>query len=94
MDVKASNISMSICLNFNSYLMALFFNNLISTSKFLTAIFRKEENTLVEYNNRGYNDNQTTRRRKNKAKINENYIEPDLYVVLWCPTRLVAHALL
>ena len=40
-------------------------------------IFRKEENTLVEYNNRGYNYNQNTRRRKNKAKINENYIEPE-----------------
>jgi hypothetical protein len=48
LDVKASNISLSICLNFNSYLMALFFNNLISTSKF-----------------------------QNKAKINENYIEPE-----------------
>ena len=34
-------------------------------------IFRKEENTLVEYNNRGYNYNQNTRRRKNKTKINE-----------------------
>jgi hypothetical protein len=40
-------------------------------------IFRKEENTLVKCNNRGYNYNQTTRRRKNKAKINENYIEPE-----------------
>jgi hypothetical protein len=40
-------------------------------------IFRKEKNTLVEYNNRGYNYNQNTRRRKNKAKINENYIEPE-----------------
>ena len=41
LDVKASNISLSICLNFNSYLMALFFNNLISTSKFLTAFSRR-----------------------------------------------------
>jgi Tfp pilus assembly protein PilE len=40
-------------------------------------MFRKEENTLVEYNNRGYNYIQNTRRRKNKAKINENYIEPE-----------------
>ena len=35
-------------------------------------IFRKEENTLVEYNNHRYNYNQNTRRRKNKAQINEN----------------------
>jgi hypothetical protein len=40
-------------------------------------IFRKEENTLVEYNNCGYNYNQNTRRRKNKAKKDENYIEPE-----------------
>jgi len=39
-------------------------------------IFRKEESTLVEYNNHRYNYKQNTRRRKNKAQINENYIEP------------------
>jgi hypothetical protein len=40
-------------------------------------IFRKGGNTLAEYNNRGYNYNQNTRRRKNKTQINENYIEPE-----------------